>query len=368
MRWRRARAGRSDDGRRVALDRSPVAGHGRRDRDAAHLGEPLRLPRARAQALGPPRLSRCRPCRACDGSPRPWPSDTGRARWSPRRTRRSASCSRPRPRPSRRRAPSGPEAAAGVEGLLELVAHFEAERLRQALVADWARLGPVEFLESRVAPLVRAVGEAWARGELEIRHEHFLSERVGDLLGVAAAAASRSARAARWSSTRRCPASCTGSACRCRRWCWRRPAAAASTSAPTCPVPQLQPLVRDLAARAVAISISRATRGQASSRARCAGCARRSPAACSSSWAARARPAAKPGIEVVTSLRELDAWGRGSRFGLPAARPDFHFLTQNLFKTWNGLGSGARNPLLTGEPPDPSRERRGGPRPRREDG
>ncbi len=87
------------------------------------------------------------------------------------------------PTPAQPAADVPSRAAAGVEDLLELVAHFEAERLRQALVADWARLGPVEFLETRVAPLVRATGEAWSSGALEIRHEHFLSERLGDLLG-----------------------------------------------------------------------------------------------------------------------------------------------------------------------------------------
>ena len=86
------------------------------------------------------------------------------------------------PAPAPPAADAAPGAAAGVLDLLELVARFEGERLRQALVADWARLGPVEFLETRVAPLVRATGEAWSSGRLEIRHEHFLSERVGSLL------------------------------------------------------------------------------------------------------------------------------------------------------------------------------------------
>jgi methanogenic corrinoid protein MtbC1 len=40
----------------------------------------------------------------------------------------------------------------------------------------------MEFLCARVAPLVHAVGEAWAARRLDIRHEHFLSERIGDLL------------------------------------------------------------------------------------------------------------------------------------------------------------------------------------------
>jgi len=74
------------------------------------------------------------------------------------------------------------EPAADLAARLRLVAGFEAEPLRRALLADWGRLGPVEFLEARVAPLLHDVGEAWARGELEVRHEHFLSGCVSDLL------------------------------------------------------------------------------------------------------------------------------------------------------------------------------------------
>jgi methanogenic corrinoid protein MtbC1 len=81
-------------------------------------------------------------------------------------------------------APAAPAAvsSASTDELLNLVERFDAERLTRALMADWAALDPVAFLETRIAPLVRAVGEAWAEGRAGIRHEHFLSERVGDLL------------------------------------------------------------------------------------------------------------------------------------------------------------------------------------------
>lgn len=80
----------------------------------------------------------------------------------------------------------GPErpvpAAPDVGSLVDAVAAFDAERLTRQLLADWARLGVIDFLDRRVAPLVRALGDGWAEGRLEIRHEHFASERVGDLL------------------------------------------------------------------------------------------------------------------------------------------------------------------------------------------
>ena len=66
--------------------------------------------------------------------------------------------------------------------LVALVARFDGDGLTRALNAEWGRLGPMAFLEQRIAPLVAAVGTAWESGRLEVRHEHFLSERLGDLL------------------------------------------------------------------------------------------------------------------------------------------------------------------------------------------
>lgn len=69
-----------------------------------------------------------------------------------------------------------------VAELLRFVETFNAERLTRSLLADWKRLEPLEFLQTRIAPLIRAVGEEWAAARLEIRHERFLSERVSDVL------------------------------------------------------------------------------------------------------------------------------------------------------------------------------------------
>ena len=77
---------------------------------------------------------------------------------------------------------SMPRPTEDVPGLLRHVKAFDGERLTRQFQSDWARMGPVEFLEARIGPLIRAVGEGWEQHELEIRHEHFLSERVGDLL------------------------------------------------------------------------------------------------------------------------------------------------------------------------------------------
>lgn len=208
-------------------------------------------------------------------------------------------------------APGGP----GVEPLVGLVARFDAEGLRGALVADWARLGPVEFLETRVAPLLVAVGEAWERGELEVSHEHFLSQRVGDLLGALRLPFDERARG---------PlvvyATLPG-----ERHGLGLQMAALVLAAGGCrtlylgtdlPLALLAQLARDLAAGAVAISVSRASRGPSA-----ASALRRLRAALPRRVAllvgGEGAPAARPGIEVVTSLRELDA--RGRRLALAGA-------------------------------------------------
>lgn len=80
------------------------------------------------------------------------------------------------------RAVSPADGEGSLEAAMGAVAESDAEILTRLLLSDWARLGVVEFLAERVAPLVRRIGEAWRDGTLEIRHEHFLSERVGDLL------------------------------------------------------------------------------------------------------------------------------------------------------------------------------------------
>lgn len=74
------------------------------------------------------------------------------------------------------------EPATPIADLLNAAQEFDSLRLTSMLHAEWGRLGPLEFLRTRVAPLIHAAGEAWESGELEICQEHFLSERIGDLL------------------------------------------------------------------------------------------------------------------------------------------------------------------------------------------
>ncbi len=66
--------------------------------------------------------------------------------------------------------------------LLAAVRTFDAESLKRRFHQEWARLGPLEFLERRASPFLSALGDAWAKGSLEIRHEHFGSGLLGDFL------------------------------------------------------------------------------------------------------------------------------------------------------------------------------------------
>lgn len=82
-----------------------------------------------------------------------------------------------------RREPVSPRGARpDATELFAAVQSFDAEVLRRAFEADWARRGPLEFMEQRAAPFLQAIGDAWERGELDVRHEHFASGCLGDFL------------------------------------------------------------------------------------------------------------------------------------------------------------------------------------------
>jgi methanogenic corrinoid protein MtbC1 len=78
--------------------------------------------------------------------------------------------------------PSALIAPPDLTDLFEAARAFDLERLNRAFQVDWARLGPVEFLEQRAAPFLSAIGEAWSKGTLDVRHEHFASAALGDFL------------------------------------------------------------------------------------------------------------------------------------------------------------------------------------------
>ncbi len=59
---------------------------------------------------------------------------------------------------------------------------YDRESLHHLLLTEWALLGPMPFLKQRVEPLLREIGSGWEEGRFDIRHEHFVSEQLNDLL------------------------------------------------------------------------------------------------------------------------------------------------------------------------------------------
>ena len=213
-----------------------------------------------------------------------------------------------------RSAPPPPETSAmpvarvDTEELLRAVERFDAERLTRVLLRDWAQMGPLPFLKTRVSPLVRAAGDAWESGRLEIRHEHFLSERIGDLLR-----ALRLPLEERASGPLFVLATMPGEA-----HALGLQMAALLLASLGCrilflgtevPVAQVAALAKDLGARAVGISVSLASRTSV-----VAGHLQRLrealPHRIGLLVGGAGAPRARSGIEPMPHLEQLDAWAR----------------------------------------------------------
>lgn len=94
-----------------------------------------------------------------------------------------AAASVPRARAPREAA--APDAT--IAGWLEAARSLDREGLLRGFRAGWTRLGPLRFLEEAAGPFMRAIGDAWADGTLEVRHEHFATACLSDFLREARA-------------------------------------------------------------------------------------------------------------------------------------------------------------------------------------
>ncbi len=192
--------------------------------------------------------------------------------------------------------------------LLHAIEAFDADVLTRVLLQDWTRLGPLEFVQTRIAPALREVGEAWKAGRLEIRHEHFFSEKVGDLL--------RSLRLP-------FEAQATGPLVVCSSLPGEPHGlglqmASVILAVAGCrilylgtevPRAQVASLATDLNARAVALSVSEASRGPAMS-VQITGVRRLLPRRIGLLIGGNGAPRSRPGIEVIQDLGALDVWAR----------------------------------------------------------
>lgn len=77
---------------------------------------------------------------------------------------------------------SGLRESSTIATLLQALADNDAAALRTGLRQTVATLGARQFLMDVAGPLVEQVGEAWAMGRLEVRHEHLLSEALSTQL------------------------------------------------------------------------------------------------------------------------------------------------------------------------------------------
>jgi len=196
-----------------------------------------------------------------------------------------------------------------VPQLLRLVESFESDRLTHAILGASARLGPLTFLETVVVPLLRAVGDAWANGRLQVRHEHFVSERLGDLL-----------RSLRMPFEERAggplvvlstlPGEAHGLGLQMAAVVVASAGCRTLYLGTETPVPDMVTLTRDLGARALAVSVSASGR-----KPRTAALLRRVrgllPRRTALLVGGEGAPAPSPGLQVFADLPGLDGWARG---------------------------------------------------------
>lgn len=204
--------------------------------------------------------------------------------------------------------PPLPDAGRAADVLHEAVLALDADRLTRVLLAEYARLGVLPFLCECVRPLLRAVGEDWAAGRLTIGHEHFLTERVGDLLRSLRLPAEERARGplivlatlpgeAHGVGLQMAGLVLAAAGCRVRQLGTEVPPA------------QLVQLARAVGARGLGLSVSVANAGSATNRTIMrlrAALPRRMLLVVGGDGA----PAPRPGIAVLRELAAVDAWAR----------------------------------------------------------
>ncbi len=69
-----------------------------------------------------------------------------------------------------------------IDTIINACTRFDRDGLANALNTDASLLGVKRFLRERVVPLLEEIGNAWAQGRIQVRHEHFFSEVLEDTL------------------------------------------------------------------------------------------------------------------------------------------------------------------------------------------
>lgn len=195
-----------------------------------------------------------------------------------------------------------------IADLLATVKALNTKALSRALTTDWRRLGPIPFLTTRVAPLIRAVGEEWAAGRLGIYHEHFLSERIGDFLrSVRSPLEERATGPVVILAS--LPGEEHGLGLQMAALILAHTGCRILYLGPEVPPMEISGLAKDMSARAVAVSISVANRGEAmtSQLELLRGLL---PKRVTLLVGGDGAPGPRPGVKVLHDFIALDAWGR----------------------------------------------------------
>lgn len=91
----------------------------------------------------------------------------------------------------------GPQISREMEIFLHLIKGHELAELRRHLSQAWMKQGLQQFVLTTVAPLNKAVGEAWMRGELAVFEEHLYTEQIQAVLRNAVSSIQPQGRAPR---------------------------------------------------------------------------------------------------------------------------------------------------------------------------
>jgi DNA-binding transcriptional MerR regulator/methylmalonyl-CoA mutase cobalamin-binding subunit len=199
-------------------------------------------------------------------------------------------------------------ATGDVAQLFRLIESFAADRLTHAFLSASARLGPLAFLESLAAPLLRAVGDAWAKGRLQVRHEHFVSERLGDVLrSLRLPLEERAEGPLVVLST--LPGESHGLGLQMAALVIASAGCRVLYLGTETPVPDMVTLTRDLGARALALSVAASGRKPATAqlvrRVRA-----RLPRRTALLVGGEGAPASSPGVQVFADLPSLERWAQ----------------------------------------------------------
>lgn len=66
----------------------------------------------------------------------------------------------------------------------EAARNLDGRALERAMREAWTAVGAWRFIDEFAVPFTVGMGDRWARGDMGVRHEHFASERLRDLLSA----------------------------------------------------------------------------------------------------------------------------------------------------------------------------------------